>query len=102
MKDWLSVENGKSRLQIYKAPNLYRCLQKIQKDEKRPDVYAKEPHSLTHDCDSLRYFCVWWTYPAKTEKKEAKAVWEPDLYEDYENADETGRAHLIQKYGNPF
>lgn len=102
MKDWLSVENGKSRLQIYKAPNLYRCLQKIQKDEKRPDVYAKEPHSLTHDCDSLRYFCVWWTYPAKTEKKEAKAVWEPDLYEDYENADEAGRAHLIQKYGNPF
>ncbi len=102
MKEWLAVEDGKSRLQILKAPNLYRCLQKIQKDEKRPDVYAKEPHSLTHDCDSLRYFCVWWTYPAKSERKEAKAVWETDLYEDYENADEAGKAYLIRKYGNPF
>ena len=27
--------------------------------------------------------------------------WEPDLWEDYENADEAGRAYLYQKYGGP-
>ena len=63
MKEWLRPdEHGAPRLTFAPraAPNPYRCLQKIQKDEKRPDVYAKEPHDLTHDCDSLRYFCVWW------------------------------------------
>lgn len=32
------------------APNLWRCLVNIQKDKKNPNVYAKEPHNLTHAC----------------------------------------------------
>ena len=73
-----------------------------KKDEKRPDVYAKEPHSLTHDCDSLRAFCVWWTSPAEPQNQTKKAVWEADQYEDYENANEQDKQILLEKWGNPF
>lgn len=48
-----------SRLRILEgaAPNLWRCLLAIQKDEKKPNDCATEPHELTHLPDSLRYFC---------------------------------------------
>lgn len=84
------------------APNLYRCLTKIQKDKKRPNVYAKEPHDLTHDPDSIRCFCVWWTSPASSmTEKGQKKKWPADLIEDYRNANKEGRAYLIKKYGEP-
>ena len=104
MKEWLypGPDGPMLRIKRRAAPNLWRCLQKIQKDEKKPDTYAKEPHSLTHDVDSLRYFCVWWTSPAAKVEKRVRAHWEDDLFEDYENADEQGKAYLISKYGNPF
>ena len=38
------------------CPNLERCITKIQKDKNNPNVYAKEPHELTHIIDALRYF----------------------------------------------
>jgi hypothetical protein len=38
------------------CPNAERCLIKIQKDKNNPNVYAKEPHELTHIVDALRYF----------------------------------------------
>lgn len=105
MKEWLSVPSGgsggKAYLTIKNAPNLYRCLQKIQVDERNADIYAKEPHALTHDVDSLRYFCVWWTNPAARRENKKYAHWEPDQYEDYYNADEAGKRYLIEKYGNP-
>ena len=104
MKEWLREDAATKSpyMTFYRTPTLYRNLQKIQKDERNPDVYAKEPHSLTHAVDSLRYFCVWWSSPAARSENRKRAVWEPDLYEDYENADEKGRAYLIEKYGNPF
>ena len=104
MKEWLfpGPDGPMLRIKRRAAPNLWRCLQKIQKDEKKPDTYSKEPHSLTHDVDSLRYFCVWWTSPAAKMEKRVRAHWEEDLFEDYENADEQGKAYLIAKYGNPF
>lgn len=104
MKEWLSTDpaTGTPWMQFYNCPTLYRHMQKIQKDEKNPDVYAKQPHSLTHAPDSLRYFCVWWSSPASGEQEESRAVWEADLYEDYENADDAGKQYLLQKYGNPF
>lgn len=40
------------------APNLWRCLRAIQKDERRPVDCATEPHELTHLPDSLRAFCA--------------------------------------------
>ena len=58
MKAWLEPRKDaegnpkKSRLTILDgaAPELYRCLSKIQKDKNRPNVYAKDPHDLTHMC----------------------------------------------------
>ena len=49
-----------ARLQILRgtAPNLMRCLKAIQKDEKRPNDAANDPHELTHLPDSLRAFCA--------------------------------------------
>ena len=107
MKEWLKPqgENQKSKLTIQNecAPNLYRCLQKIQKDKKRPNVYAKDPHDLTHDPDSLRYFCVWWTNTADViEDEQRKKVWTADLLEDYENGSEEIRALMVAKYGEPY
>ena len=83
------------------APNLYRCLQKIQKDKRKPNVYAKEPHDLTHDVDSLRCFCVYWTSPASSAKKKGKVKWTKDQYEDYENANEEDKKRILKKYGEP-
>lgn len=102
MREWLAVsrQNG-PRLAIANSPNLWHCLARIQKDPRRPDVYAKEPHALTHDVDSLRYFCVWWAQPAERPAPARGGGWEPDLLADYERADEAGRAYLEQKYGPP-
>ncbi len=104
MKEYLRPrENAKSKLTILDgcAPNLYRCLQKIQKDKKRPNVYAKDPHDLTHDCDSLRYFCVYWTIAADSIGDSNLKHWTRDMYEDYENANEDERRYLIEKWGEP-
>ena len=54
------------------APNLWRCLNKIQKDAKKPNIYADMPHELTHDVDSLRYFSVYWTIEAQKPVEEFK------------------------------
>jgi hypothetical protein len=61
MKQWLAVSpDGKAYLTFEdnSAPSLYKCLQKILVDPKKPNVYAKQPHELTHGPDSLRYFRI--------------------------------------------
>lgn len=40
------------------SPNLVNSLLNIQKDKNHPEVYAKQPHALTHPVDSIRYFCT--------------------------------------------
>lgn len=47
------------------APNLMRCLKAIQKDEKKPNDAANDPHELTHLPDSLRAFCAGRPLPAE-------------------------------------
>lgn len=105
MKEYLRPrENQKAKITILDgcAPNLLRCLKKIQKDKKKPNVYAKEPHDLTHDVDSMRYFCVYWINPANAlSGKSGSKKWTPDMYEDYENADEQTKLYLIEKWGEP-
>lgn len=105
MKEWLKPQSeGKAKLTILEgcAPNLYRCLTKIQKDKKRPNVYAKEPHDLTHDPDSIRCFCVWWTSPASSVTgANNKKRWPADLIDDYMRANKEGREYLVKKYGEP-
>ena len=104
MKEWLKPrDNAKSRLTILDgcAPNLYRCLKKIQRDKRKPNVYAKDPHDLTHDVDSLRYFCVWWTDSATDESKKNRKRWTSDMIEDYENASDDMKQMIIARYGEP-
>ena len=72
MKEWL--KDAALTFDEGAAPNLERCLLKIQKDKNRPNIYAKEPHDLTHDVDSLRCFCVYWTAPAYIEPEKDEDV----------------------------
>ena len=83
------------------APEAYRCLSKIQKDEKRPNVYANDPHSLTHSTDAIRYFSIYWTVGADFGIEGKRRKWRPDQYEDYENASEKDKQYLIELWGNP-
>jgi hypothetical protein len=103
MKEWLKPIDEKARLTILEgcAPNLYRCLQKIQKDKKRPNVYAKDPHDLTHDVDSLRSFCVWWVRSPEIDYERIEHRCHNSILEDIENASDEDRAYLLQKYGEP-
>jgi phage terminase large subunit len=45
--------------------NLINSMMNIVKDEKNPNVYATQPHDLTHSIDSIRYFCAGRPYPPK-------------------------------------
>jgi len=70
MKEWLkpiAVKNeqtgdeyttAKLTIDEGAAPELWHSLTNIQKDKRRTNVYAKEPHNLTHSVDGIRYFCA--------------------------------------------
>lgn len=83
------------------APNLLNCLKKIQHDEKKPNIYAKQPHDLTHSVDALRYYAIYWTNPAVNPTKTKRKKWRRDQYEDYENASEEDKRYLIELWGEP-
>ena len=106
MKEWLRVpeDGSKPALTFLKdtCPNLIRCLQKIQKDKNKPKVYAKQPHDLTHDVDSLRCFCIWWTRAPLADKNKAKTKrWSADLIEDYKHANAEIKELMIAQLGEP-
>ena len=74
-----------ARLQILRgaAPNLLRCLKAIQKDEKKPNDAANDPHELTHLPDSLRAFCA--GRPLPPELPTVRDPYEPRSYNDQIN-----------------
>ena len=84
------------------ADELYRCLQKIQKDKKRPNIYAKDPHELTHFPDALRSFCVWWVRSPEKDYESIETRYHSSILEDIENASDEDREYLLQKYGEPI
>lgn len=101
MKEWFSIgEDGTANLTFENCPVTYKHLQKILADPKRPSVYAKQPHELTHSCDSLRYFCIYYISPANKKKPAAKQ-WTEDMLEDYNNANESEKKYLIKIWGEP-
>ena len=105
MKEFLRhPEGGKSKLTILdnSAPELFRCMTKIQVDPKKPNVYAKDPHNLSHSNDSIRYFCVYWTSGAELDSEKKRRKWRADQYEDYENASEADKLQLIEMWGEPM
>jgi hypothetical protein len=104
LKEYTKHDEGKkSKLTSYGncAKEAYRCLTKIQHDEKNPNVYAKEPHDLTHSVDALRYFCVYWINPAISIKTGKKIEWRDDMRHDYEVADEETRKLIVEAWGEP-
>lgn len=104
MKEWLFPGKEKhSRLTVLNncAPNLVESVTKIQVDKNKPNVYAKTPHDLTHSVDALRYFCIWWTIPADILRANSYKKWTEDMWEDYKNASEDIKRHLIERWGEP-
>ena len=104
LKEWLRVrEDGKPKLTFLKdtCPNAIKCLQKIQKDKKKPTVYAKQPHELTHDVDSMRYFAVWWTTSPEKARPEKKK-WRKSYIEDYKRASKEIKALMVKNMGEPI
>ncbi len=108
IKELLKVITAKdgtkvTRLKIFRTcPHLIRTMQQILVDERNPDVYAKDPHELTHAPDAVRYFAIYWTSPPKPAAPK-KVKYRPDQWEDYRNArSEEERLAIIKKYGEPL
>ena len=98
------LEGQQSKLTIYKnsAPNLLNSLKKIQHDDKKPDVYAKDPHELTHSVDALRYYCIYWTHGGRDKKDSKRKKWRADQWEDYKNASLKDKQYLKSIWGEPY
>lgn len=64
-----------ARLKIFRnCTNLIRTLPLQQYDDKKPNDVAREPHEITHAPDALRYFAIYWAYPATKPKLEEHSV----------------------------
>ncbi len=101
IKELLRDKGNGPGLQIFKnCVELISCLPALQIDRLHPTDCATQPHGITHAPDALRCFAIYRHSPAKEERK--RAIWRQDLYEDYANADQTGKRYLIEKYGNPW
>lgn len=101
MKEQFSTAYGIPTLQFLdgEATTLYDNLTKIQKDKLRPNVYAKQPHDLTHAPDSIRCFCVWWVSAAKVEKEKINKNVPADIREDYRNGNAEVKKIIREKWG---
>lgn len=86
LKEWLFPYDTKDELtgEVIKTTNLkvfnncvnlIKSLENIQKDEKDPNVYATEPHILTHSIDAIRYFVAGRPRPPRMEVKKKNNLW---------------------------
>ena len=103
IKELLKPCGDKSKLQIFSNCNiLIKHLPMLQRDTKKPTDAALEPHEITHICDALRAYAIYWSRPADVPAtREYRPPWPDDVIEDYYNSDEDGRAYLRQIYGEP-
>ena len=107
---WLAIKellkldsNGEPRLKIFNTcRELIKCLPALIRDEKKPTDCAIEPHEITHHPDALRYFAVFWWRPGEAQDRSVRRKWSDDMWEDYNNATDSEREYLIQKYGKPL
>ncbi len=103
---WLALKEllsgvGGVRLKIFSTcTEIIKCLPALTVDKIRTSDCATEPHEITHAPDALRGYAIFRAYPARVAAK-AKAVWTPDMWEDYMLADSEGRKYLKEKYGEP-
>lgn len=78
-----------ARIKIFSScKHLIRTLSTIKADEKNINDVSTEPHELTHLPDSLRYFCIMHTIPAR----EPKVYTEETALADYRSRRLGGRS----------
>ena len=109
--DLLRYEHPDGRdLEVTKPPRMHifstcreliRCLPLLIHDDKKPTDASTEPHDITHICDALRYFAVYWSRPNAIEETYPERVWSQDMFEDYYNASAEARKMLLQRWGRP-
>lgn len=103
---WLSIKellrkdaNGEPKIHIFSnCKNLIKNLPALMRDEKNPSDAATEPHEITHICDALRYFSVYWFYPAKS-PADARVKYPRSILEDWKNANSEQRIYIESKMG---
>ena len=103
IKELLSDSRSAPRLKIFSfCTELIRCLPALTIDKLRPSDCANEPHELTHAPDALRGFAIFYARPAEEKRSVKRTLWSKDMWEDYNNADESEKKYLKQKYGEPL
>ena len=101
VKELLRVKDKEPRLKIFDyCQEIIKCLPALIIDKLRPSDCSTEPHDITHAPDALRGFAIFYTSPAKEERR-TTASWTEDMWEDYLLADKSGREYLKKKYGEP-
>ena len=56
---------------------------------------------VSHNCDALRYFCVYWINPAVSVKTGKQIKWTEDMRHDYEVASKEMRKLIEEQWGVP-
>jgi hypothetical protein len=97
-------ESGRPKLKIFRNNvELIKNLPMLQIDPKKPDDVLTEPHDVTHDPDSLRYFAVFHTRPNEAvQETPFIAPWTEDMHEDYRNGTEAERREMLKMWGRPY
>lgn len=76
--------------------NAIRCIPQIQTDEKNPNIYANEPHELTHIVDAFRYFSAMRTCPSAKLTKPGVEHYLPDALRSREKPKHSGIGGEVQ------
>ena len=103
---WLAIKellkqdlNGEPRLHIFSnCTNLIKNLPALMRDPKKPSDAATEPHEITHICDALRYFSIYWTNP-NPDAEAPRVRYTRSILEDYNRADESTRKIIEKRMG---
>ena len=103
LKELLADRGDGPRLKIFShCREIISCLPALIIDRVRPTDCDTEPHEITHAPDALRGFAIFYTRPAKEERKTPKVIWTRDMWEDFHSASDEEKTYLKSKYGEPM
>lgn len=97
-------EGGRTKLKIFRnCGQLIKYLPMLQIDPKKPNDVLTEPHDITHDPDSLRYFAVFHTHPNQPAGEiPFIAPWSEDMHEDYRRGTAREQQEMLRMWGRPY
>ena len=91
------------KIQIFSTcTEIIKCLPALTVDKIRPSDCSSEPHEITHAPDALRGFAIFYARPEPREKTCNRTLWTPDMWQDYNLANEEEKNYLKRKYGEPL